>query len=174
MSFRKTFPTRPWNAAIAAAILSAAVAGCGFQPLHSRLGGAEAARLAGIRILPISNRDGQILSNFLRDKLTPLGPPRKPNYVLSVKLNETKQSLGVRVDESATRANLKMVAGFYLLMSPENKRLFSGNAQSTSSFNILSSTFATLSAEKDARVRSLRQIADQITTRVSIYLGRAR
>jgi len=172
MSFHKNTRTRPLLALIVSAALSGVIAACGFQPLHSRIGGADATRLAGVLILPILNREGQILSNLLRDRMTPLGPPRKPVYRLSIMLTESQQSLGIQLDESATRANLKMIAVFHLRSAQGGKALFSGQAQSTSSFNILDSSFATLSAEKDARVRSLRQIADQIKSRVSIFIGR--
>ena len=162
------------RAVVAALVVMAVLSGCGFQPLHSRLGGAEAKRMAGIKILPILNREGQILSNFLRDRLTPLGPPRQPAYILSVKLFESQQSLGVRADEFATRANLKIMAVFGLRATDGSDRVFTGQAASTSSFNILDSSFATLSAEQDARERSLRQISDEIRSRISIYLGRVR
>jgi LPS-assembly lipoprotein len=172
MSCRNSGFARPVVSVIAVMALLASVAGCGFTPLHSRLGGAGAARLAGIKVLPILDREGQILSNFLRDKLTPHGPPRQPIYLLSVKLIEFKQSLGVRTDESATRANLKIVADFDLRAASGNKAVLLGKAESTSSFNILSSSFATLAAEKDARLRSLRELSDEIKSRISIFLGR--
>ena len=52
--------------------------------------------------------------------------------------------------------------------------MLSGNVNSTSSFNILTSDFATLSAESDARARSLREISDEIRTRVAVFLSRNR
>jgi LPS-assembly lipoprotein len=175
MSCRNRFIARPMTLACIAVVLAiAALSGCGFEPLHSRIGGAEAARLAEIKILPILDREGQILSNFLRDRLTPLGPPRRPTYVLSVKVTENQVSLGVRADEFATRANLNVIALFNLQATDGSDRKFFGRATSTSSFNILSSSFATLTAEKDARERSLRQISDEIKSRISIYLGRVR
>jgi hypothetical protein len=67
---------------------------------------------------------------------------------------------------------LRIVAVFGLRANDRTNRVFSGQAASTSSFNILDSSFATLSAEKDARERSLRQISDEIKSRISIYLGR--
>lgn len=152
--------------------LFAGVAACGFQPLHSRLGGADATRLSGIKVLPIDDRKGQLLSNLLLDRLTPHGVPKQPNYILSVKLSENKESLGVRADEFATRANLKITAAFSLSSSRPNKLVMRGHAESTSSFNILDSSFATLASENDARKRSLREISEQIKSRVSIFLGR--
>jgi len=147
-------------------------AACGFQPLHSRLGGTDATRLSSIKVLPIVDRKGQILTNLLRDRLTPHGVPRHPNFILSVKLSENKVSLGVRTNESATRANLKIRAVFSLSSAGPGKAVMRGEAESTSSFNILDSSFANLAAENDARARSLRELSDQIKYRVSIFLGR--
>jgi LPS-assembly lipoprotein len=171
MSCRSTGFTHLCATVILVISLLGGAAACGFQPLHSRLGGADAARLSGIKVLPIVDRKGQILSNLLRDRLTPHGTPQRPEYLLSVQLSEHIQSLGVRTDESATRANLKMTAAFTLSSAAPSKFVMRGIAESTSSFNILDSSFATLSSEKDARARSLREISDQIKTRISIFLG---
>lgn len=174
MSCRKPVFADPLKIAGLVLVLAiTTLSACGFQPLHSRLGGAEADRLARIKIHPILHREGQILANFLRDRLTPLGEPRQPAYILSVRLSESQESLGVRADEFATRANLKIVALFSLQSAHQSGRKFSGQASSTSSFNILSSSFGTLSAEKNARERALRQISDEIKSRVSIFIGRS-
>ncbi len=152
--------------------LFGSVTACGFQPLHSRIGGADSSRLSGIKVLPIVDRSGQILSNLLRDRLTLHGSPRRPDFILSVQLSEHKVSLGVRTDESATRANLKIIAIFSLSAGTPSKNVMSGRAESTSSFNILDSSFATLASENDARARSLRELSVQIKSRLSIFLGR--
>lgn len=166
MWFRKKLTT------LAISASAALFAGCGFQPLHSSPGGAGFQRLGSVQIAPIPDRSGQVLYNFLRDRINPRGAPLQPVYVLSVGVRESQQSLGVRVDESATRANLKISATYRLRQVRVDTVLDEGTVQSTSSFNILRSNFATLSAENDARNRSLREISDEIRTRVAISLGR--
>ncbi len=160
--------------ALLVATCLAALTGCGFRPLHSRDAGASAARLAEIRISPIADRIGQRLHNLLLDKLTPMGPPATPRYVLSVRLNESLQNLAVRKDDFATRANLIMRARFTLVRTRDNATMLSANADSVNSYNILSEQFATLSAEDDARARAVQEISGEIRTRIAIYLSRTR
>ena len=145
--------------------------GCGFQPLHSMNSGASAVSLAKIRIAPIDDRIGQQFHNLLLDKLTPKGPPAVPRYVLHVTLTETRQSLAVRKDTVATRANLVMRVRFTLVRADDDSVLMTNNATSANSYNILNEEFATLSAENDARVRAARELSDTIKTRVAIYLS---
>jgi len=157
-----------------AATCSAALAGCGFQPLHSKKAGASAAGLAEIRIAPIADRIGQQLHNLLLDKLTPLGPPAVARYVLRVTLSESLQNLAVRKDDVATRANLVMRARFSLARPLDDTPLMTSNAISANSYNILRQEFPTLSAENDARARAVRELSDEIRTRIAIYLSRVR
>ena len=165
-----------WSSVISRILIavtgSAALAGCGFQPLHSQTSGASAAGLAEIRIVPIADRIGQQLHNLLLDKLTPMGPPSAARYVLQVTLSESLQNLAVRKDEVATRANLVMHARFTLVRAHDNSTLLSTSAISANSYNILSEEFATLSAENDARARAVRELSDEIRTRIAIYLSR--
>ena len=49
--------------------------------------------------------------------------------------------------------------------------LQSGRSRSFTSYNIVQSDFATLAAEKDARERTLRELADDITTKVAVFLS---
>ena len=157
-----------------AATGAAALAGCGFRPLHSRDAGGSAARLAEIRIAPIADRIGQQLHNLLLDKLTPMGPPPAARYVLRVRLSESLQNLAIRKDDVATRANLVMRASFTLVRARDDAALMSASAISANSYNILRQQFATLSAEDDARARAVREISDEIRARIAIYLSVAR
>jgi len=164
------------RAAAGALLLSLAVAlsGCGFQPLYGRpQAGAPstAEHMAAVRIAPLPDRLGQQLHNFLRDRLNPLGQPSDPAYSLNIELNEYRQELGIRQDETATRANLIVSAQFYLKAIGSDKVLLRGLATSTNSYNILRSQFATTHAELNARKRGLREISDDIRTRLGIYFA---
>ncbi len=152
----------------------AALAGCGFRPLHSQNSGGSAAHLAEIRITPIADRIGQQIHNLLLDKLNPMGPPATARYVLTVTVSESLQNLAVRKDELATRANLVIRANFSLARPRDGSTLMTASAVSANSYNILRSDFGTLTAEKDARARAVREISDQIKTRIAIYLSRPR
>ena len=125
-----------------------------------------------MRIAPIADRTGQQLHNLLLDKLTPLGPPTAPRFELRVTVNESLQNLAVRKDDVATRANLVMRASFRLVRVQDQVVVLSNSAISANSYNILRQEFGTLSAENNARARAVRELSDQIRTRVGIYLSR--
>ncbi len=155
--------------------IAVGLAACGFQPLY---GGADGqavtpvGHMAAIRISPLPDRIGQQMHNLLRDRLNPTGQPRKPAYVLGIRLSESREDLGIRKDETATRANLNLSAQFTLTATDSGSRLYGGQVNSVSSFNILTSPFATGFSEADARARALRELADDIRTRLGIYFSR--
>jgi len=155
-------------------VLALVLSACGFQPLYgpARTGGLSSTeQMAAVRIAPLPDRIGQQMHNLLRDRLNPAGQPRDPTYELRLTLNEAKQELGIRKDETASRANLILAASFSLLEVGSGRLLLQGQASSTNSYNILNSQFATTYAESNARSRGLREISDDIRTRLGIYFA---
>jgi LPS-assembly lipoprotein len=152
-----------------------ALGGCGFQPLYgARDNDAEvSSSLASIRIEPLRDRVGQQMHNFLRDRLNPGGQPSAPSYRLRVGLTESLSELAVRRDETATRANLRMDAKFFLLDENGQNALLTGRSSSTTSYDILRNPFATTVSEADARERALREVADNIRTRLAVFFARS-
>lgn len=151
------------------------LAGCQFQPLYARKGGGGTINqhLAAVRILPLTDRPGQMLHNALRNELNALGQKRSPVYELAVSLRETREEIALRRDETATRVNLRMVASYRLRRSDNGEELDRGSTFSISSFNIVESEFATFSAESDARERSIDQLAEAIRLQLAGYFDRA-
>ncbi len=158
---------------LAALLLAAGAAGCGFQPLYGeRSNDAEAAaELATVKINTISDRNGQILHNLLLDRLNPKGRPATPAYALDIQLTEQKASIGIIKDNTATLAQLSTTAKYTLYDLKKRAALQSGRSRSFTSYNIVESNFATLAAEHDARERTLREVADDITTKVAVFLS---
>lgn len=150
------------------------LAACGFEPLYGSGANNEsvASDLAAVRVEPLRDRVGQQMHNLLRDRLNPRGQPSAPDYILQVQLTETLVELGVRRDETATRANLKMNAAFFLRPVGAESALLTGRSSSTTSYDILSNPFATTVSEEDARERALTQVADDIRTRLALYFSR--
>ena len=154
-------------------VIMAALGGCGFQPLYGkRASGNAPAEFAKIRVEPIKDRIGQMLHNHLLTALNPKGRPGNPQYLLDTQISESFPSLGVRKSGFDTRANLKANANFSLRGTGGGKVLFSGTSAITVSYNILDSDFATLSAKKDARVRAVRELSDDIRIRLGVYFTR--
>ncbi len=156
---------------VGATVALGGLAGCGFQPLHGQAdnGSSVTADLSSVRVEPLRDRVGQQMHNFLRDRLNPRGQPVSPSYRLRVQLTEIVSETGVRRDETATRANLRINADFSLFDFGGGEALFAGSSSSTTSYDILENPFATTVSEEDARERALREVADDIQTRLSIY-----
>lgn len=163
-----------WFRATALAVCLAILGGCGFQPLYGqRDRGSVAAELAAVKIKLIENRIGQQLHNFLLDRLNPRGKPATAIYDLIIKLKESKEELAIRKDETATRANLTLRAEYELRRAATGEILVEGFIRSVTSYNIVDSDFATLSAESDARERAVREISEDIKVRLGIYFSAA-
>jgi LPS-assembly lipoprotein len=152
-----------------------ALGGCGFHPLHGRGAGAvSTSDLDRVRILPLSEREGQLLHNYLSQRFNPDGHHRRIDYLLVVRLTASTSGLGVRRDSTATRNNMVMTADFSLLDQKTGKRVFNSLSSVTVSYNILEERFATLASEQDAQRRATLMLADNITQRVSVFFARAK
>ncbi len=154
-------------------LAAVAAAGCGFRPLYAERDGAQAA-LAAIGIAPIEHRAGQRLRNLLLERLNPAGEPGRPRYALDVRLAERRQDLAIRKDATATRANLVLTATYRLERRADGETLLRGEARSTNSYNIVDNPFAALAAERDARIRAVRELAETLKLRLALFLSRAR
>ncbi len=150
------------------------LAGCGLQPLYGRKrsGGSTLGELQTIRILPIGDRPGQMLHNALRNEMNPRGQPLDPRYALDVELVVSKEEIGVRKDETATRANLRLEANYTLTRLEDEVRMTYGTAKSIVSYNIVDSEFGTYAAEEDAQERGILQLAQQMRLRLAAYFER--
>jgi len=150
------------------------VAGCGFQPLYgSQTTNAKVTvSLEQTYVLPIEDRVGQIVRNQLLDKISPKGLPSRATYQLSVTLREQKQGLAIDTTDSTNRYNLTIFAKYKLLDTTGKKTIYAGSAQSIASYNIVSSDFANLAAEKNARKRSAIVVSEEIHRQLSVFLSR--
>ncbi len=152
----------------------APLAGCGFRPLYGRantgIGGASVdQQMAGIRIAPIANRDGQQLHNALRDQFNPLGQPSSADYSLNVNLATRTYGALSRRDLSASRRNVEMNA-FYSLRDTSGEIVMTDRALITTGYDEFDDPLNDISALDDAVRRSTLQLAEQIRTRVAVFL----
>ena len=163
-------------AAAAVFVLLAALAGCGFRPLYAPAGpGATApvVEMAAVRINPLPDRAGQQLHNLLRDQLNPSGQPLNPTYVLNLRLTQITEKVGIRKDETATRANLILRTSFVLRSAADDTVLYRGAVSSINSYNILDGQYPTNVAEANALERGLRELSDDIKLHLAVYFASA-
>lgn len=165
-----------WVSGLVTVLLVAALlSGCNFRPLYgqnSATGGSTFDELGTVQIVPLTDRTGQQLHNLLRNRLNPRGQPARPNYFLQVTLRESTRNLALRADETATRADLSLIADFTLRESGSDDIVLNGTSRSVNSYNILNSQYATQVSEQDARERGLREVAEEIRAQVAIFLTR--
>ncbi len=157
--------------AVAAALISASVAACGFRPLHAPGGGAPEV-LAGIEIAHIPDRLGQIVRNRLLDRLTPRGPSAAPAYKLTVSLHVSREALAITREVAATRFNVSLEADYVLSSTATGEAVSRGRARSVTAYNVVASDYANVVAERDAERRAAGEIADELKTRVAAFLAR--
>ena len=77
--------------------------------------------------------------------------------------------MGILRDDTSTFARVKMDAQYELINIATKNILNSGTVTSTTVFNIVSSEYANLSAQKDARRRTARIISDSVRERLALF-----
>lgn len=158
-----------------AALLVLALAGCGFHPLYSeREEAIDEPALAAIKVLPIKDRIGQMLEFALRESFNPRGVSVATRYRLAITLRVSRYDLGLQRDASSSRARVDVTAIFVLADANSGESIYRGSTATTSAFNITDDAYAAQVAEEDARARTVRDLSDEIRTRLSLFLRRQR
>lgn len=169
---------RPPMTVIGVCALAIGLFACGFQPLHGQqsdpagASGATAVTLSDIYIAPIPDRIGQEVRNGLLDRLNRLGQPTKARFRLDVTLQSRKEGLAIRSDETVTRFNFRLSARFKLIDTRSGETRFGGRAVAISAYNIVRSSFANVTAEKDAQSRAAREVSEEIHAQIAVYFKR--
>lgn len=164
-----------WSRRLRAGALGAlclALAGCGFQPLHGRGAGQVGAEaLAGIEVPPLPDREGQLVHDHLTRGFNASGRAAANLYRLDIELAHHRGTLGLRRDQTATRANLTLSASFALVELATGKTVYRSHSSVTNSYNIVEQQFATVAAEMDSLERAALALADNIRLRVAAFLA---
>ncbi len=142
---------------------------CGFHPLYTS-SDPNCSVSYPLKIATISDRNGQILRNYLVDLLIPAGAPSKPKYTLEIKLTETIFNTGILRDETTSRKQATLTANI-LLRDCCCKIVYTHCTNSINSFAVLSQNYYSDSiAEEYAKKEALRVLAEKIKLLVSAYL----
>jgi LPS-assembly lipoprotein len=159
-----------------AAALAAPLAGCGFRPLYGNASTASTAsgarvdqQMAGVRIEAISNREGQQLHNALRDRFNPLGQPADATHSLNVSLTIRTYGALSKRDLSATRRNVELNA-YYSLRDKGDKVVMTDRSTITTGYDEFDDPLNDISAYEDTIRRGTLQLAEQIRTRVAVFM----
>lgn len=152
--------------------LAVALAGCGFQPLY---GASESGRaLSSIAVDTVAGKSGHVLKAQL-ERLMSAGrtPGAAPAYTLAVELEEKLEPIGLRIDASATRTDLTLVAR-YVLRDANGLEAAKGKVETTVGYDVPASAFGEVAAQNDARERAGETMAELIRAELATRIAPTR
>jgi LPS-assembly lipoprotein len=141
------------------------LAGCGFHPLY---GTRTAPQLSSVFVEPIGERDGYELRNQLIDLFNSDGQEAGKRYRLKITLNESSQGIALQNDATITRYNQTLAAKFVLTDAGGNT-LYQGDQAELTAYNVVTSPYATLTAQKDASKRGAQDLAERIRLQLAVW-----
>jgi LPS-assembly lipoprotein len=147
------------------------LAACGFRPVYDGNGGTVRA-VHSVTIAPIPDRDGQVLRNALIDRLNPRGQPDSPRYRLDVHFSESLNRLAVARDDSLVRGQIAINATFSLVALADGSVALTGRSRALNSYNVVDRQLASVVTERDARERALAEVAEDIATKLALFIDR--
>lgn len=150
--------------------LCCSLAACGFQPLYGSKGKNRiVSDFSEVQVAPAKDRIGQLFTNELRYLLNPLREPARPKYRLTSEITESTSSLAVKKTALATRANLQASVRYSLVRTETGAIVTSGSNRITVSYNIYSAGYSNLAAEKDARSRAVKVLAQDLRLQLAAF-----
>lgn len=154
-------------------IAALGLAGCGFQPLYAdRTGGAPVkAKLEAITIKAPGGDIGNGIKFQLEDLIGERGVA-STRYSLQLSPRIVESDVAVQQDTEVTRRNVRLTTPFSLYDQEIGEVVLSGDSVSTGSYNRVDSEFANLMAFRNVQDRVIRDTAQDLYTRLSIYFQR--
>jgi LPS-assembly lipoprotein len=156
--------------ALAALLLT--LVGCGLRPLYADGSRGTVARsLRSVDVAPIGGRAGWLVRTALENRLGgEQGGQRR--YRLEVELDDQITGFGIRSDDAVTRERRTLRARYRLVDASLGTVLVDATAGSDAGIDVVGSEYATVAAEQTALERLSRDVADQIVTRLALYVSR--
>jgi LPS-assembly lipoprotein len=145
----------------------------GFQPLYgpTASGVGLQERMAQLDIAAIPGRVGQRIRNELIFQASGGGEMLPPTHRLEVSITESVLSTLVKPDGDALGQTYALQANFKLIEIRTKKVVLTGTSYGRASFERFQSIYSNVRARDDAENRAARTIADDLKTRVAIYLS---
>lgn len=157
--------------ALAPVALALSLAGCGLQPMYAGGGNGLVAReLGAIEVPAIEGQSGWLVRNALVDRLGAGASGAGARYRLDVRLDDRLEGLGVLSDDTIGRERRTLRARYQLVDLASGTILVDATAGSDAGIDVVSSEYATISAEQTALENLAREVASQITTRLALTL----
>ena len=145
------------------------VAACGFQPMYAPPGGGPA--IGPVQVSMIEGKAGHVLRTEL-DRILAVENNGAPPARLDITLQEQVIQLGLRVDESATRAEIRLLAEYVL--TPNTGAAIRGNVTSVVNYDIPTAAYGEIAAQDDARERAAETMAQRFRAELALRMAQAR
>ncbi len=145
-------------------------AACGFQPMYAPGGGGA---IGPVSIAEIEGKAGHVLRTELTRMLAVENDGTAPAH-LEVTLSESTTQLGIRLDESATRAELRLTANYVLTPAPGEGEAIRGSIVSVVNYDIPLAAFGEITAQDDARERAAESMAQRFRAELALRMAQAR
>jgi len=153
------------------ASLTLLVAACGFQPMYSPAGGGAA--IGPVQIAEIEGKAGHVLRTEL-DRILSVENGSGTPAQLEITLSEQVTPLGIRRDESATRAELRLIANYVLTPAAPGAQVMRGSVFTVVNYDIPTAAFGEIASQDDARERAAETMAQRFRSELALRMAQAR
>jgi LPS-assembly lipoprotein len=153
------------------ASLTLLVAACGFQPMYAPAGGGAA--IGPVTVEQIDGKAGHVLKTEL-DRILAVENNGATPAMLQITLSEQITPLGIRVDESATRAELRLIANYILTPATPGAQVMRGSVFTVVNYDIPTAAFGEITAQDDARERAAETMAQRFRAELALRMAQAR
>jgi LPS-assembly lipoprotein len=153
------------------ASLTLLLSACGFQPMYAQSAGAA---IGNIHVQEIEGKAGHVLKTEL-DRILAVEAGAGEATDLRITLEESVTGLGIRLDESATRAELRITAN-YVLTPPQGsgRQIMRGSVNAIANYDIPEAAFGEIAAQDDARERAAEVLAQRFRAELALRMAQAR
>ncbi len=146
------------------------LAACGFQPMYAPAGGGAA--IGPVNVEQIDGKAGHVLKSEL-DRIFAVENNGGTPALLEITLQEQITPLGIRRDESATRAELRLIAN-YVLTPANNGQVIRGSVFTVVNYDIPTAAFGEIAAQDDARERAAETMAERFRAELALRMAQRR
>ena len=152
------------------ACLTVLLASCGFTPAYQAKSEQQKTvmqeKLAAIEVMPMAGRMGQELRDSLEDELSPLEIHTAPKYRLYLILKKNTSPAAIEKDRRITRYNIVITANYTLKPIGSENVIDKGTLKVVASYDALDSRFSTFIAEDKTTSNAIKELAEQLSTRL--------
>lgn len=157
-----------------ALLFALALTGCGFSPMYGSAGpgGGDGPAIGAVDIGLIYGKAGHSLRTEL-DRLLAVEAASGPPQRLEIAISEEVIGLGLRLDESASRAELRLLAS-YVFYPTNAEQPLRGSLTTIVNYEVPRAAFGVIAAQDDARERAAEIMAQRMRAELALRLSQAR